>query len=63
MCSSDTLTIGDVVKFAHPHTDDERIERFMVVELRGERVLVAMKDSGMTLVPTFVYLQSDLTAA
>lgn len=33
----------------------------MVVELRGDRALVAMKDSGMAIVPTFVYLQADLT--
>ena len=57
-----SLNIGDEVKFSRPLTDDERIERFMVVELRGDRVLVAMKESGMTIVPTFVYLQADLTA-
>ena len=63
MRSVGPLNIGDEVKFWHPLTDDERIERFMVVELRGDRVLVAMKDSGMTIVPTFVYLQADLTTA
>ena len=57
-----SFNIGDEVKFSRPLTDDERIERFMVVELRGDRVLVAMKESGMTIVPTFVYLQADLTA-
>ena len=56
-----SLNIGDEVKFSRPLTVDERIERFMVVELRGDRVLVAMKESGMTIVPTFVYLQADLT--
>ena len=56
------LRVGDEVKISRPLTDDERIERFMVVELRGDRVLVAMKESGMTIVPTFVYLQADLTA-
>ena len=55
------LNVGDEVKFARPLTEDERIERFMVVELRGDRALVAMKDSGMAIVPTFVYLQADLT--
>ena len=54
------LRVGDEVKFSRPLTDDERIERFMVVEFRGDRVLVAMKESGMTIVPTFVYLQADL---
>ena len=56
-----SLNIGDEVKFSRPLTDDERIERFVVVELRGDRVLVAMKESGMSIVPTFVYLQADLT--
>ena len=56
-----SLHIGDEVKFSRPLTDDERIERFVVVELRGDRVLVAMKESGMSIVPTFVYLQADLT--
>ena len=56
-----SLNIGDEVKFSRPLTDDERIDRFMVVELRGDRVLVAMKESGMSIVPTFVYLQADLT--
>ena len=55
-----SLNIGDEVKFYRPLTDDERIERFVVVELRGDRVLVAMKESGMAIVPTFVYLQADL---
>jgi len=63
MRSVGPLNIGDEVKFSRPLTDDERIERFVVVELRGDRVLVAMKDSGMTIVPTFVYLQADLKAA
>ena len=56
------LRVGDEVKFVDPKTDDERIERFVVAELRGERVLVAMKDSGMSIVPTFVYLARDMVA-
>lgn len=56
------LRVGDEVKFADPITANERIERFVVAELRGERVLVAMKDSGMSIVPTFVYLVEDLVA-
>ena len=54
------LRVGDEVKFVDPKTDDERIERFVVAELRGDRVLVAMKDSGMRIVPTFVYLARDM---
>lgn len=58
-----SVNVGDEVRFVEPKTEDERIERFEVLELRGERVLVAMKDSGMSIVPTFVYLASDLVAA
>ena len=58
-----SVNVGDEVRFVEPKTDDERIERFEVLELRGERVLVAMKDSGMSIVPTFVYLASDLVTA
>lgn len=56
------LHVGDEVKFADPKTNDERHERFVVAELRGERILVAMKDSGMSIVPTFAYLAKDLVA-
>ena len=57
-----SVSVGDEVRFVEPKTEDERIERFEVLELRGERVLVAMKDSGMSIVPTFVYLANDLVS-
>lgn len=53
---------GDEVRFANPMTVGEEIERFMVLELRGERVLVAMKNSDMRIVPTFAYLTTDMQA-
>ena len=62
MAPRSALRVGDEVKFVDPKTDDERIERFVVAELRGDRVLVAMKDSGMRIVPTFVYFESDMVA-
>lgn len=52
--------VGDEVKFAAPLTRDEEEERFIVMELRGDRILVALKDSGMSIVPTFVYAVEDL---
>lgn len=51
--------IDALVKFSNPHTEEERTERFVVVENRGERVLVAAV-CEMTIKPTFVYLHSEL---
>lgn len=34
------LAVGQLVRFIAPLNDDEREERFTVLELRGERVLV-----------------------
>jgi hypothetical protein len=54
--------VGDTVKFLAPLTDEEVRERFIVIELRGPRVLVeAVCD--MRLRPTFVYEAIGLTAA
>ena len=49
------LRVGDRVKFVSPQTPDEYIERFDVLELRGDRALVQAFDSGMQIKPTFVY--------
>ncbi len=54
------MKAGDVVKFAEPMSQDEEFETFLVVEMRGPRVLVSLIGSGMSIVPTFVYLASDL---
>ncbi len=56
----DDMKAGDVVKFAEPMSQDEEFETFLVVEMRGPRVLVSLIGSGMSIVPTFVYLASDL---
>ena len=56
------MQVGQQVKFAAPMTDDEAAERFTVVELRGERVLVEFI-CDMPLRPQFVYLAADLVAA
>lgn len=53
------IPVNTIVKFSEPQTEDERTERFVVVENRGERVLVAAL-CEMTIKPTFVYLCSEL---
>lgn len=56
------MRIGDVVRFRNPMTDDERVERFVVVEPRGARVLVRFV-CDLPIAPTFVYLATDLEVA
>ena len=53
------MNIGETVRFSNPLTPDEAAERFTVLEIRGDRVLVEFICS-MHLLPTFVYLLSDL---
>jgi hypothetical protein len=55
--------VGDRVKFLSPQTPDEQIERFEVLELRGDRALVRFLDSGMQIKPTFVYELESLEPA
>ena len=56
-----TLTLGDAVRFRSPQTADEARERFYVVEMRGDRVLVEDADPYWRGVrPTFVYALADL---
>ena len=50
---------GDTVRFRDP-CDDERGLRFVVVEPRGDRVMVRHADSPMSIKPTFVYRVADL---
>lgn len=57
-----TLDVGQTVRFREPLTDDEREERFIVIELRGERVLVEFI-CDMNIKPHHVYLMADLTPA
>lgn len=56
------IAIGQRVKFAAPLNEDERQERFTVVELRGDRVLVEFI-CDMNIRPSFVYLTADLVSA
>ena len=53
------LAVGQTIKFANPLSDDKRDERFTVVELRGDRVLVEFI-CDMRIKPQSVYLASDL---
>jgi hypothetical protein len=56
------INAGDVVRFVAPSNEDEANERFLVLEMRGDRVLVeAVCD--MRLRPTFVYPAGDLGPA
>lgn len=56
------MRINDLVKFAKP-TKDEIADRFIVLELRGDRVLVGMLNTGMRIMPSAVYLVADLVQA
>jgi hypothetical protein len=58
--------VGQAVKFAAPLTSDEASERFAVVELRGDRVLVQCIGAAFgdwSLKPQMAYLAADLIAA
>ena len=54
------MQVGNLVRFANPLTTAEQSERFVVLEMRGDRVLVEFV-CPMTIRPTFVYLLSDIT--
>jgi hypothetical protein len=58
---SPCFSVGQIVKFVAPVSDDECQERFKVLEFRGARVLVEFI-CDMSLRPTFVYLAADLVA-
>jgi hypothetical protein len=60
--SSDEMPIGGVVKFRAPMSSDEAQERFVVIEHRGERVLVEFV-CDMAIRPQSVYLADDLEPA
>lgn len=53
------MRIGDVVRFSEPQTKDEEEERFVVLELRGDRALVEFI-CDMSIRPNFVYRTADL---
>jgi hypothetical protein len=51
---------GDIVKFRKPGAGEAGRE-FVILELRGDRVLVGVTDPHRYgIAPTFVYLVSDL---
>lgn len=56
------MKAGDRVKFATPHPN-EREDRFVVLELRGDRVLVRDDNRIEPISPAFVYLITDLVPA
>ena len=58
------LEVGQTLMFREPLTDDEREEReerCIVLELRGDRVLVEFI-CAMSIKPASVYLVADLVA-
>jgi hypothetical protein len=58
-----TLAVGDLVKYAAPEAGEES-ERFLVLELRGERVLLGMVGfESWTIPPTCARLAADMVAA
>lgn len=52
-----------MLKFKSPLSADEQQEAFELIEVRGDKVLVSLVNSGMAIVPTFVYLAADLEQA
>ncbi len=56
------LQVGQAVRFAEPRSPDEETEQFIVLELRGDRVLVEFM-CDMRIKPTYVYLVAELVPA
>lgn len=57
------MTNGDVVKFMEPVDVHEEYERFVVLEDRGDRVLVGSLFTDLTFGATTVLRADDLTIA
>lgn len=58
--------VGQIVKFAVPMTDFETEQTFLVLELRGPRLLLQELHPSFdswTIKPTCVYDASDMIAA
>lgn len=58
----EVLILPSLVKFTNPMSAEESAERFTIVELRGNRVLVELVCDD-TIAPTFVYPMADLIPA
>lgn len=56
------VEVGQIVRFAVPEDADEAKDRFLVLEDRGDRVLVRYL-CDMSIPPTPVYLKTDLVLA
>jgi hypothetical protein len=53
------VKVGDTVKMVSPTPDETGTERFRVLELRGDRVLVEFV-CDLRIPPTYVYPTSDV---
>lgn len=51
---------GDIVMFLQPLSDSEKVERYEVIEDRGNRVLVRYINASMKIVPTYVFCKNEL---
>ena len=56
------MTKDQIVRFRNPEDDEEANERYVVLEDRGDRVLVMPLEGfkDWEIVPTFVYAVNDL---
>lgn len=53
------MKVGDTVKMVQPTPDESGLERFRVLELRGDRVLVEFL-CDLRVPPTYVFPLSDV---
>lgn len=56
------LRVGDRVRFTLPLSADEAMECYELLELRGDRALARLMNSGMSIEPTVVLALRDLQA-
>ena len=57
-----SFRVGDRVRFALPLSADEAMECYELLELRGDRALARLLNSGMRIEPTAVLALRDLQA-
>lgn len=55
--------VGDRVSLAHPRSADEATEQYEVLEIRGERALVRLLNTGMSIEPTTVLAMDEFRHA
>ncbi len=53
------MKVGDTVKMVEPTPDESGLERFRVLELRGDRVLVEFI-CDLPIPPTYVFQVSEV---